>query len=342
MENGRKDERGGINMKPIVVASGKVRPAAVEKLQALTDFRMCPSGGKPPEGLWTAWLQEADALFVTGNIRVDEALLDQAPKLRVVVQPAVGYDNIDIEACSRRGVLVGNTPGVLVDATADLAFGLILCSARMLHTGWEHVKSGAWGEHRGMGFGVDLAHKTLGIVGLGRIGAAVAARAQASRMNVIYHNRTRRADEAALRVTYAPFDTLLAQSDFVLAMLPLNKETEGMFDRAAFAKMKPTARFINVARGKIVNTNDLYEALKENRLAYAALDVTDPEPLPGNHPLLTLHNIIITPHIGSSTVETRDAMALLSADNLLAALEGRKMPACVNPEVEERQMSLKQ
>ena len=323
-------------MKPIVVASGKVRSAAVEKLQALTDFRMCPSGGKPPEDVWTAWLQEADALFVTGNIRVDEALLNQAPKLKVIVQAAVGYDNIDIEACSRRGVLVGNTPGVLVDATADVAFGLILCSARLLHTGWEHVKSGAWGQRKGMGFGVDLANKTLGIVGLGRIGAAVAARAQASRMNVIYHNRTRRTDEAQLGVSYASFDELLTRADFVLAMLPLSKDTEGMFDRTAFAKMKPTARFINVARGKIVKTDDLYAALKENKIAYAALDVTDPEPLPGDHPLLTLDNILITPHIGSSTVETRDAMALLSADNVMAALEGRKMPACVNPEVEEQ------
>ena len=321
-------------MKPIVVASGKVRPVAVKKLQESTDFRMCPEGGLPPADIWAAWLAEADALLVTGNIRVDEALLAKAPKLKAVAQPAVGYDNIDVEACSKRGIPVGNTPGVLVDATADIAFGLILSSARLIHAGWTHVKSGAWGQRKGLGFGVDLANKTLGIVGLGRIGVAVAARAQASRMKVVYHNRTRRMDEAALGVSYASFDDLLAQSDFILAMMPLTKATEGMFDQAAFAKMKPTARFINVARGKVVNTNDLYEALKEKRIAYAALDVTDPEPLPGDHPLLTLDNILVTPHIGSATVETRDAMALLTADNLLAALQGEKMPACVNPAVQ--------
>lgn len=321
-------------MKPIVVASGKVRPVAVKKLQESTDFRMCPEGGLPPADIWTSWLAEADALFVTGNIRVDEALLAKAPKLQAVAQPAVGYDNIDVEACSKRGITVGNTPDVLVDATADIAFGLILCSARLIHAGWTHVKSGAWGQRKGLGFGVDLANKTLGIVGLGRIGVAVAARAQASRMKIIYHNRTRRTDEASLGVNYASFDDLLAQSDFILAMMPLTKATEGMFDQAAFAKMKPTARFINVARGKVVNTNDLYEALKEKRIAYAALDVTDPEPLPGDHPLLTLDNILVTPHIGSATVETRDAMALLTADNLLAALQGEKMPACVNPAVQ--------
>ena len=321
-------------MKPIVVASGKVRPVAVKKLQETTDFRMCPEGGLPPADIWETWLAEAEALLVTGNIRVDEALLAKAPRLKAVAQPAVGYDNIDIEACSKRGIPVGNTPGVLVDATADIAFGLILCSARLIHAGWTHVKGGAWGQRKGLGFGVDLANKTLGIVGLGRIGAAVAARAQASRMKVIYHNRTRRTDETALGVSYASFDELLAQSDFILAMMPLTKATEGMFDRTAFAKMKPTARFINVARGKVVNTDDLYEALKEKRIAYAALDVTEPEPLPGDHPLLTLDNILVTPHIGSATVETRDAMAMLTAENLLAALRGEKMPACVNPAVQ--------
>ena len=319
-------------MKPVVIASGKVRPVAATRLQEVADFRMHTGGGQPPEETWSAWLQEADALFATGNIRVDEALLAKAPKLKVVVQASVGYDNIDIDACTRRGIPVGNTPGVLVDATADLAFGLILCSARLLHVGWAHVKNGAWGQRKSMGFGVDLANKTLGIVGLGRIGAAVAARAQASRMKVIYHNRTPRLDDAALGVTYASFDELLATSDFVLAMLPLSPATTGLFDRHAFAKMKPTARFINVARGKIADTEALYEALRTKQIAYAALDVTDPEPLPGDHPLLTLDNIMITPHIGSATVETRDAMAMLTVDNLLAGLAGNAMPACVNPE----------
>ena len=216
-----------------------------------------------------------------------------------------------------------------MDAVADLAYGLILDSARSIARGWRHVESGKWGERKGLGFGVDLAGKTLGIVGLGDIGSAVVPRAQASKMKVIYHNRHRRADEAALGISYAGFDDLLQTADFVLVTVNLTPATAGMFNEEAFAKMKPTARFINISRGRVVETQALYDALRSGQIAYAAIDVVEPEPLPGDHPLLTLSNITVTPHIAASTVETRDAMAKLAAANILAGLAGDPLPAQV-------------
>ena len=245
----------------------------------------------------------------------------------MVAQASVGYDNIDVKACQAHGVHVGNTPGVLVDAVADLAYGLLLDSARMIVRGHEHVKSGAWGEHKGLGFGVDLAGKTLGIIGLGAIGSAVVPRAKASKMKIVYHNTHRRPDEAELGIQYVDFATLLSTADFIMVMVPLTGKTKGLIGADEFAQMKPSARLINTSRGKVVDTMALYQALKEGKIAAAALDVVDPEPLPGDHPLLTLPNVTITPHIGTSTVETRDAMALLTARNILAALEGKPMPA---------------
>lgn len=314
-----------------VLASGRMRQAAFDILDEKTTLTAWQKGGRMPQEEFEKLLSEADALFSAGNIKIDEALLSKAPKLKVAAQSSVGYDNIDVAACRAHGVRVGNTPGVLVEAVADLAYALLLDSARMIVRGHQHVKSGAWGENKGLGFGVDLAGKTLGIVGLGAIGAAVVPRAQASKMEIIYHNTRRRDDEEKLGVAYADFPSLLAASDFVLVLVPLTEKTIGMFGRKEFALMKASARFINTSRGKVVDTMALYEALSEGRLAAAALDVVDPEPLPGDHPLLTLPNVTVTPHIGTSTVETRDAMARLTAENIIAALEGREMPAEVRP-----------
>lgn len=310
-----------------VVASGRMREPAFALLDAETTLYPWQKGGKMPQEAFDELLAEADGLFSAGNIKIDEALLAKAPKLKVVAQASVGYDNIDVKACQAHGVRIGNTPGVLVDAVADLAYGLLLDSARMIVRGHEHVKSGAWGEHKGLGFGVDLAGKTLGIIGLGAIGSAVVPRAQASKMKIVYYNTHRRPDEAELGVQYVDFATLLSTADFIMVMVPLTETTKGLLGTAEFALMKPTARLINTSRGKVVDTMALYHALKEGKIAAAALDVVDPEPLPGDHPLLTLPNITITPHIGTSTVETRDAMALLTARNILAALEEKPMPA---------------
>lgn len=314
----------------IVAASGKMRQPALDLLTENVRLLSWQQGGRVPQEQFDAWLAQADALYSAGNIRIDEKLLDKAPKLKVIAQASVGYDNIDVAACTARGIRVGNTPGVLNDAVADLAYGLLIDSARHIVRGHAHVASGLWGQRKGLGFGTDLAGKTLGIVGLGSIGREIARRAQASKMHVIYHNRHQYADDAKIGVTYVDWSQLLRQSDFIVAAVTLNPSTKGMFNRQSFEQMKPSAALINISRGAVVDTQALYEALRDGKLAYAALDVTEPEPLPGDHPLLTLPNITVTPHIAASTAETRDAMAVLAAQNILAGLQGRRLPAQVN------------
>lgn len=312
-----------------VVASGKMRDVAYEKLNASVNLLGWQKGGKIPAEQFDEWLAKADALFSTGNIKINEELLAKAPNLKVIAQASVGYDNIDIAACNAHNIPVGNTPGVLVDAVADLAYCLIIDSARKIVLGYDHVKTGKWGENKPFGLATDLANKTLGVVGMGDIGSAIATRAKASKMNIIYHNRTRREDDVQIGATYVTFDELLAQADFIVIAVTLNPSTKGMFDEAAFAKMKDGARLVNISRGAVIDTEAMYNALVSGKLAHAAMDVTDPEPLPGDHKLLSLPNVTVTPHMASATTETRDAMALLTVDNILAALEGKEMPAQV-------------
>ena len=312
-----------------VVASGKMRDVAFEKLDAAVNLLGWQKGGRVPAEQFDKWLAKADALFSTGNIKINEALLAKAPNLKVIAQASVGYDNIDIAACNARNIPVGNTPGVLVDAVADLAYALILDNARKIVLAYDHVKSGKWGENKPFGLATDLASKTLGVVGMGDIGSAIAERAKASKMKIVYHNRNRRADDEALGATYVTFDELLAQADFIVIAVTLNPTTKGMFNKEAFAKMKDGARIVNISRGAVIDTEAMYEALLSGKLAHAAMDVTDPEPLPGDHKLLSLPNVTVTPHMASATTETRDAMALLTVDNILAGLEGKPMPAQV-------------
>lgn len=313
-----------------VVMTGGLMAPALERIQKVCEVQQWEQVDPIPREMLFDWLKDAEGLVVTSNIQVDEELLQHAPKLKVIVQSAVGYDNIDIEACTRHGILFGNTPGVLVNATADLAFSLLLCSARRIHEGWDFVRAGSWRPGNKISFGIDLAGKTLGIVGLGQIGVAVAKRAKAFGMEVIYYNRNRRSNDGELGVTYESFDGLLAKADCIILLTPLSNATRGLFGREQFKKMKSTAYFINISRGPVVDTDALVDALQTGEIAYAALDVTDPEPLPGDHPLVTLPNILITPHIGSATIETRMAMAELAVDNLFAGLTGKPLPACVN------------
>ena len=310
-----------------VMASGKMRQCAYDALKDKVNLLSWQQGGRMPQEQFDAWLSQADAIFSISNFKANEELLAKAPKLKVIAQSAVGYDNIDVAACNAHGVRVGNTPGVLVDDVADLAYALLIDSARRIVKAHAHVASGLWGQRKPFGVTTALAGKTLGIIGMGDIGSAIAKRAQVSKLKVVYHNRHQRADAAALNVTYLSQEELLATSDFVLVAVTLNPSTKGMMNAAAFAKMKPGACFINISRGGVVDSDALYDALKSGQLAYAALDVTDPEPLPGDHKLLTLNNITITPHIASYTNETRDAMAMLTVDNILAALQGQEMPA---------------
>lgn len=312
-----------------VMASGKMRQCAYDKLNSEVQLLGWQQGGRMPKEQFDQWLAQADALYSTGNMRIDEKLLAKAPKLKVIAQASVGYDNIDIAACAARGIPVGNTPGVLVDAVADLAYALIIDSARQIVKAHNHVVSGAWGERKPFGLTTDLAGKKLGIIGMGDIGSAIAKRAQASKMQVIYHNRHQRPDDAKLGVQYVSQEELLAEADFILLAVTLNPSTKHLINAGTIAKMKKGVRLINISRGGVVETEALCDALVSGQVAYAAMDVTDPEPLPGEHRLLTLPNVTVTPHIASATTETRDAMALLTVENILAGLEDKPLPAQV-------------
>ncbi len=314
-----------------VVANGKPRQAAVEKFKEYPeiDFVYWQGPGRMPPAYFEEQLAEADAVYSVGALRdpLGADFIEKAPHLKVLAQASVGYDNIDVAAFRAAGIPVGNTPGVLVDAVADLTYALILDCQRHLVAAAAHVKNGTWGQRKALGLGSDLAQKTLGIVGMGDIGSAVAKRAQASHMKVIYHNRHQRTDDEALGVRYVGFEELLSTADVIVVAVTLNPSTLGLFGHKEFARMKKGAAFVNISRGKVVDSAALYDALKSGHLSHAGLDVTDPEPLPGDHPLLTLDNITVTPHIASATTETRDAMALLTVANIMAGLKGQPLPA---------------
>lgn len=266
--------------------------------------------------------KDADALLCTLSDRVDGALFEAAPQLKVVATYAVGTDNVDLAAAQARGIPVGNTPDVLTDATADLAFALLLAAARRLPQTAQAVRDGHWGTWEPDGFmGHDVTQTTLGIVGAGRIGGAVARRAAGFDMEVL--TTTSRGG--------TPLDELLERSDYVSLHVPLTPRTRHLIDAAALARMKPTAILVNTARGPIVDTQALAEALHQGTIGGAALDVTDPEPLPADHPLLAAPNLLVVPHIGSATPRTRARMTELAVDNVLAGLAGRPLPHPASP-----------
>jgi lactate dehydrogenase-like 2-hydroxyacid dehydrogenase len=271
-----------------------------------------------------------DGLLALLTDRVDDELLDAAgPQLRVVSNFAVGYDNIDLAACGRRGVAVGNTPGVLTEATADLAFTLLLAVARRITEGYDYVRADRWLTWGPLLLiGKDLAGSTLGIVGFGRIGQQVARRAAGFGMRVLYHDRLRASPdaEAAAGAAWRPLDELLAESDFVSIHVDLNPSTRGMIDAPTLARMKQGAVLINTSRGPVVDHDALHDALASGHLFGAGLDVTDPEPVRADHPLLRLPNCLIVPHIASATERTRDRMAEKAARNLLAGVRGEALP----------------
>ena len=287
--------------------------------------------GMGPELL--ARLAEADGIFALLTERIDDAVLALAPKLRVVSNMAVGVDNIDVDACTRRRIPVGHTPGVLTEATADLAFALVLAASRRIVPAADDARSGRWTTWSPTGWlGRDLAGATIGLLGFGKIGRAVARRALAFDMRVLVHNRSPVDDPSVRDVTW---DELLARSDILSVHVPLDRHTRGMIDASAIARMKPDALLVNTARGPIVDTDALVEALHAGRLGSAALDVTDPEPLPPDHALYACPNALVVPHIGSATHGTRRAMAQRATENLLAGLAGDPLPHCVNPAVYE-------
>lgn len=280
-------------------------------------------------------LRDTVALLSMVTERIDDDLLDQAPQLRIIANMAVGYDNVDVPALTRRNIVLTNTPGVLTETTADLTFALVLGIARRIGEGERRVRAGQWPVWSPFVFlGTDIHHATLGIIGLGRIGAAVARRARGFDMRVLYHNRGRnKYAEEQLGCTWVEMDTLLGESDFVVVLVPLGPETRQLISTPQFKKMKPTAFLVNAARGPIVDASALYAALRDKAIAGAALDVTDPEPLPADDPLLTLDNCLVVPHVGSASIATRTRMAALAAENIAAFLSGQRPPTPVNPEV---------
>ena len=325
--------------KPKVFITRRIPAAGLDRIRQNCDAEVWPEQMPPPYNLIRQRIADCDGLVSLLTDRIDAALMDAAPRLKVVSNYAVGFNNINVAAATERGIAVGNTPGVLTDATADMAFCLLIAAARRLVDSVHYAQAGQWKTWEPLGhLGQDLAERTLGVVGMGRIGYALARRCRFGwAMQVLYHDMHRFAKaEAELDARSVDLDTLLRQSDFVSVHTDLNETTRGMFNAESFRKMKPTAVFVNTARGPIVVEKDLIAALKAGVIFAAGLDVTDPEPPEPSSELLNLPNLIVAPHIASATVGTRNAMAEICANNLLAGLRGEPLPAWVNPEVKNK------
>lgn len=322
-------------MRPRVFVSRRMRDAGLNLVLEFCDADVWDEEMPPAREVLLEKVRSVDGFLSMLTDRVDAELLDAAgPQLKVVSNHAVGFDNIVVADATARGVPVGNTPGILTDATADLAFALLLAAARRLVELEKYIRAGKWKTwHPSMLLGMDLAGKTLGLVGFGRIGQAVAKRAVGFDLRVIFYDPTAKTEFGAIKMN--SLDELLRESDFVSVHAPLNESTRHMVNADFLSKMKPNAVFVNTSRGPVVDQAALYEALKAKQIFAAGLDVTDPEPLPLDSPLLTLENCVIVPHIGSASERTRDAMARLAAENLIAGLKGERLPHCINPEVYE-------
>ncbi|MEX1031341.1 MAG: D-glycerate dehydrogenase [Paenibacillaceae bacterium] len=277
-------------------------------------------------------LSRADGLLTSGN-PINAELLDHAPNLKIVSNVSVGYNNYDLDEMRARGIIGTHTPGVLDETVADLIVGLMLAAARRIPELDQLIRQGLWkkGMQEEETFGLDVHHATLGIIGMGRIGEAVAQRARFGfDMNVLYHNRNRNIEaERKSGARYCSMDELLVQSDYIVVMTPLTKETEKLIGREQFAKMKPTAIFINASRGQIVDETALIEALQSGSIRAAGLDVFEVEPVQLDNPLLKMSNVVLMPHVGSATKATRIDMAMLAAENLVAGLSGQVPPNVV-------------
>ncbi|HZI12527.1 MAG TPA: D-glycerate dehydrogenase [Myxococcus sp.] len=322
-------------VRPRVFVTRELPGEALGRLGTQVDLRVWDGELPPSQDTLLAEAAHADGLVTLLTDRVDASLLAGAPSLRAVSNVAVGYDNIDVAACTARRIPVGNTPGVLTETTADFAFALLMGLARRVAEADAFVRAGKWRTWSPtLLLGTDVYGATLGIVGLGAIGAAVARRARGFGMRVLYVSREPRpALEAELGLRRVDKATLLAESDVVSLHVPLSPATRHWLGRAELAAMKPGALLVNTARGGVVDQEALIEALRAGRLGGAALDVMEPEPLPADSPLMTLPNVLLAPHIASASHATRGRMASMAVDNLLAALEGRRPPHCVNPEL---------
>lgn len=321
--------------KPKVFITRQIPQAALDIVAAACDYRIWPEADVPiPRDRLLAEVRDVDGIYSLLTEKVDTELMDAAPRCRIVANMAVGYDNIDVPALTARRVLVTNTPGVLTETTADLTFALLLATARRLFEANRYMLEGNWRTWSPMQLtGQDVHGATLGIIGCGRIGAAVARRAKGFGMKLLYHNRKRAPElEAELGMEYGAIDDLLRRSDFVSILVPLTPETRHLIGERELSLMKPTAVLINTARGPIVDEKALHRALVEKKIWAAGLDVFEVEPVPLDNPLLKLDNVVAVPHIGSASVATRTKMATTAAANLVAGVTGQRPPNLVNPD----------
>ena len=325
-----------VNLRPRVFVTRQFFPEALEVLTGAADTEVWPDDEPPTPEQLLEKAGEADGILTNIMDRIDADVFQAAHRLKVVRQLGVGVDNIDVAEATRRGVLVGNTPGVLAKATADIAFGLLMSAARRISEGDRWLRAGNWKMqyHPMVWLGAEIHGATLGIVGMGQIGVEMAKRARGFDMRVIYYSRTRKLElESELGMEYFEPSDLLSTADFVTLHIPLTQETRHFIGERELRLMKPTAILINAARGAVVDSRALYTALKEGWISGAALDVTDPEPILPDDPLLTLDNLVITPHIGSASIDSRRRTCLLAARNVVAGIQGRRLEACANPEV---------
>jgi glyoxylate reductase len=320
--------------KPRIFVTRLIPEKGLETVRQEAEVEVWPDPFPPP---YEALIQKAkgvEALLCLLTDKIDSHLMDAiGPQVKVISQMAVGFDNIDVEAATARGIPVGNTPGVLTDTTADFAWALLMSAARRVVEGDKFTRAGKWKTWGPIDFlGPDVTGATLGIIGFGRIGQGLAKRAQGFDMRILYFDRKRNPEaEMKYSAQYAELNTLLREADFVSLHTELSQETYHFMDDARFKMMKPSCVLINTARGPVVDPGSLYRALFSGTIAYAALDVTEPEPIKSDDPLLKLDNIIIAPHIGSASFQTRNKMAMMAAANLIAGLKGERLPNCVNP-----------
>jgi len=325
---------------PKVYITRPLPEPAMRILEGLVDYRMWDRDGEPvPRETLLREIVDVDGIICLITEKMDAEVIDRARRCRVIAQVAVGYDNIDVQAATRRGILVTNTPGVLTETTADMAWAILMATARRVVEGDRFTRSGRWKTWEIMGFtGQDVYGATLGIVGMGRIGSAIARRARGFSMPIFYYNR-KRADEvleAELGARYISLADLLRQSDFVVVSTALTAQTRHLIGEREFGMMKPTAVLINIARGPIVDQRALYRALVDKKIWAAGIDVFEVEPVPTDEPLLKLDNVVVPPHLGSASIKTRIKMATMAAENCVAGVTGKMPPNVVNPEALER------
>ena len=324
--------------KPRIYVTRQIFPDALDLIEKSAELELWPDDEPPsPEQLMEA-MSNVDGAIINVMDRIDAPLLDAAPKLRVLSQVAAGLDNIDIPEATKRDIMVGYTPGVLAKSTADLAFALLLAVARRVVESDKWVREGNWkiSHHPMFWLGSEVNGSTLGILGLGGIGLQMAKRGLGFDMKILYHSRTRKRDlEKEYGLKYASFKRVLAESDFLSIHVPLTPQTNHFIGEKQLQMMKPSSILVNLSRGPVVDTDALHQALTNGTIAGAGLDVFDPEPVPTDHPILGLDNVVILPHIGSASNRSRRDMHLLAARNLVAGLNGDRLEECANPEVYE-------